>query len=140
MDENLSTVIISIITGIFSTVSLLIKTRQEKVITKIDKQNEFIEKEKTLKQHLDQCEKERLMIMQDIITLILDTNLRLLEKHDEYNSDFDSTLFERAKTYKEQLEENTKSMKEFGKEYEILLNLSNLFQQELEKIKAIKNS
>lgn len=140
MDENLSTIIISIITGIFSTVSLLIKTRQEKVITKIDKQNEFIEKEKALKQHLDQCEKERLIIMQDIITLILDTNLRLLEKHDEYSSDLDSTLFERAKTYKEQLEENTKSMKEFGKEYEILLNLSNLFQQELEKIKATKNS
>lgn len=135
MDESLSAVIIALITGLFSTVSLLIKTRQEKVITKIDKQNEFIEKEKNLKQHLDQCEKERLMIMKDIIMLILDTNLRLLEKHNG-TDDADVTLFERSKIYKEQLEENAKAMKEFGKEYEILLNLSSLFQQELDKLKT----
>lgn len=135
MDESLSAVIIALITGLFSTVSLLIKTRQEKVITKIDKQNEFIEKEKNLKQHLDQCEKERLMILKDIIMLILDTNLRLLEKHDG-TDDVDVTLFERSKIYKEQLEENAKAMKEFGKEYEMLLNLSSLFQQELDKLKT----
>ena len=135
MDESLSAVIIALITGLFSTVSLLIKTRQEKVITKIDKQNEFIEKEKNLKQHLDQCEKERLMIMKDIIMLILDTNLRLLEKHNG-TDDTDVTLFKRSKIYKEQLEENAKAMKEFGKEYEMLLNLSSLFQQELDKQKT----
>ena len=139
MDESLSAVIIALITGLFSTVSLLIKTRQEKVITKIDKQNEFIEKEKNLKQHLVQCEKERLMIMQDIIILILDTNLRLLEKNDVID-DVDLLLFDRSKMYKEQLEENSKSLKEFGKEYEILLNLSNLFQQELEMLKTSQNS
>ena len=135
MDESLSAVIIALITGLFSTVSLLIKTRQEKVITKIDKQNEFIEKEKNLKQHLDQCEKERLMIMKDIIMLILDTNLRLLEKHNG-TDDTDVTLFKRSKIYKEQLEENAKAMKEFGKEYEMLLNRSSLFQQELDKLKT----
>ena len=78
MDDNLSTVIIAIITGLFSTVSILIKNRQEKVITKIDEQNQIIEKEKLIKEHLEQCDKECRDIVQDIIILILDTNLSLL--------------------------------------------------------------
>ena len=52
MDQYLSTVIISIITGIFSLITLLIQKKQDKVISKIDNQTVFIEREKMLKQKL----------------------------------------------------------------------------------------
>ena len=52
MDQYLSTVIIAIITGVFSVITLLIQKKQDKVISKIDEQTLFIEREKALKQKL----------------------------------------------------------------------------------------
>ena len=106
MDDNLSTVIIAIITGLFSTVSILIKNRQEKVITKIDEQNQIIEKEKLVKDHLDQLDKECRDIVQDIIVLILDTNLRLLSKHGDFSDAKDLELKSRSEEYKRRLNDS----------------------------------
>jgi len=50
VDQYLSTVIIAIITGVFSVITLLIQKKQDKVISKIDEQTLFIEREKALKQ------------------------------------------------------------------------------------------
>ena len=50
MDQYLSTVIVAVITGIFSIITLIIQKRQDKVINKIDEQTMFIEKERKLKQ------------------------------------------------------------------------------------------
>ena len=57
MDQYLSTVIIAIITGVFSVITLIIQKKQDRVINKIDEQTMFIEKEKALKQKLTKKEK-----------------------------------------------------------------------------------
>lgn len=134
MDDNLSTVIIAIITGLFSTVSILIKNRQEKVITKIDEQNQIIEKEKLVKDHLDQLDKECRDIVQDIIVLILDINLSLLSKHGDFSDARDLELKSRSEEYKRRLNDVRNSINDLGKEYEMILNVSNLYREELKKI------
>jgi hypothetical protein len=136
MDGNLSTVIIAIITGLFSTVSILIKNRQEKVITKIDEQNQIIEKEKLVKDHLDQLDKECRDIVQDIIVLILDTNLSLLSKHGDFSDARDLELKSRSEEYKRRLNDVRNSINDLGKEYEMILNVSNLYREELKKIQG----
>ena len=136
MDDNLSTVIIAIITGLFSTVSILIKNRQEKVITKIDEQNQIIEKEKLVKDHLDQLDKECRDIVQDIIVLILDTNLSLLSKHGDVSDAKDLELKSRSEEYKRRLNDVRNSINDLGKEYEMILNVSNLYREELKKIQG----
>lgn len=136
MDDNLSTVIIAIITGLFSTVSILIKNRQEKVITKIDEQNQIIEKEKLVKDHLDQLDKECRDIVQDIIVLILDTNLNLLSKHGDFSDAKDLELKSRSEEYKRRLNDVRNSINDLGKEYEMILNVSNLYREELKKIQG----
>lgn len=136
MDDNLSTVIIAIITGLFSTVSILIKNRQEKVITKIDEQNQLIEKEKLVKDHLDQLDKECRDIVQDIIVLILDTNLSLLSKHGDFSDAKDLELKSRSEEYKRRLNDVRNSINDLGKEYEMILNVSNLYREELKKIQG----
>lgn len=136
MDDNLSTVIIAIITGLFSTVSILIKNRQEKVITKIDEQNQIIEKEKLVKDHLDQLDKECRDIVQDIIVLILDINLSLLSKHGDFSDAKDLELKSRSEEYKRRLNDVRNSINDLGKEYEMILNVSNLYREELKKIQG----
>ena len=129
-------VIIAIITGLFSTVSILIKNRQEKVITKIDEQNQIIEKEKLVKDHLDQLDKECRDIVQDIIVLILDTNLSLLSKHGDFSDARDLELKSRSEEYKRRLNDVRNSINDLGKEYEMILNVSNLYREELKKIQG----
>jgi hypothetical protein len=53
MDQYLSTVIIALITGVFSVITLIIQKKQDHIVSKIDEQTSFIEKEKALKQKLE---------------------------------------------------------------------------------------
>ena len=94
MDQYLSTVIIAVITGIFSIITLLIQRKQDKVINKIDKQAIFIEREKSLKQKMRQKEKEREMIIHEIMILILDTNLSIL-KNSSSAAQLDNSIFDK---------------------------------------------
>ena len=75
MDQYLSAVIITIITGIFSIITLKMQKKQDKVIDKIDQQTAFIEKEKSLKQKLTAKEKECESLIHGIMLMILDTNM-----------------------------------------------------------------
>ena len=138
MDDNLSAIIIAVITGLFSTLSLVIKSRQEKVITKIDTQNEIMQKEKALRDHLKECEKARMDAMEEIIVLILDTNLRILERYGNIDEKKDLPLFDRAVINKRRLEEVSNSLKSLSREYEMILDVSTLFQQEVEKLQKSK--
>ena len=138
MDDNLSAIIIAVITGLFSTLSLVIKSRQEKVITKIDTQNEIMQKEKALRDRLKECEKERMDAVKEIIVLILDTNLRILERYGNIDEKKDLPLFDRAVINKRRLEEVSDSLKSLLREYEMILDVSTLFQQEVEKLQKSK--
>lgn len=139
MDQYLSTVIIAGMTGIFSIITLIIQKRQDKIINKIDEQTMFIEKEKGLKQKLIQREKERETIIQEIMILILDTNLHILKNTQIAGATVvDDTVFERSENLKKQFSEVSVSIKEITKEYEMVLDMTSEFQRELEKVQNKK--
>lgn len=137
MDQYLSTVIIAGMTGIFSIITLIIQNRQDKIINKIDEQTMFIEKEKKLKQKLTQQEKERELIIQNIMILILDTNLHILKSAQILDSSIsiDSNVFKLSENLKNRFNDVTHTINEITKEYEMVLDMNDLFQKELEKVK-----
>ena len=139
MDQYLSTVIIAAMTGIFSIITLIIQKRQDKIINKIDEQTMFMEKEKGLKQKLIQREKERGNIIQEIMILILDTNLQII-KNTQINeaSVVDDTVFDRSSQLKKRFGEVSNSINEITKEYEMVLSMTSEFQKELEKVQNQK--
>lgn len=139
MDQHLSTVIIAAMTGLFSVITLLIQKRQDKIINKIDEQTMFIEKEKGLKQKLIQREKERESIIQEIMILILDTNLHILKNTQIAGATIvDDTVFQRSENLKKRFSEVSTSIKEITKEYEMVLDMTSVFQKELEKVQNQK--
>ena len=137
MDQYISTVIIAGMTGIFSVITLIVQRRQDKVIKKIDEQTMFIEKEKGLKQKLVQREKEREAIIQEIMILILDTNLHILKNTQIAGATIvDGTVFQQSENLKLRFSEVNISIKEITKEYEMVLDMTSVFQRELEKVQA----
>lgn len=139
MDQYLSTVIIAGMTGIFSLITLLIQKRQDKIINKIDEQTMFIEKEKGLKQKLIQREKERESIIQEIMILILNTNLHILRNTQIAGATvLDDSIFQQSENLKKQFSEVSTSIKELTKEYEMVLDMTSVFQRELEKVQNQK--
>ena len=139
MDQYLSTVIIAVITGIFSVITLLIQRKQDKVINKIDKQTIFIEREKSLKQKLRQKEKEREVVIHEIMILILDTNLHIL-KNSSTGAQLDNSIFEKSNDLQTKYNEVSEDIDNICKEYDVVLSMTKEFQAELEKIQNANNN
>ena len=52
MDQYLSAVIVAVISGVFSTIAIIIQRNQNKIVSKIDERSKVLEKEKKLKQQI----------------------------------------------------------------------------------------
>lgn len=136
MDQYLSTVIIAVITGVFSVITLLIQKKQDKIITKIDEQTTFIEREKILKQKLTQKEKEREALIYQIQILILDTNLYILKNTNTGGVNVPSDeVLKMSEDIKAKFNALNAEITDIRKEYQMVLDLTNEFQKEIEKSK-----
>ena len=128
MDQYLSTVIIALITGVFSVITLIIQKKQDHIVSKIDEQTSFIEKEKALKQKLAKKEKEKELLIHEIMILILNTNLEILEHTNGLVTD-------EIKTKSEELQKGfmalTAEIDALNKEYQMVLDLTSEFQKKI---------
>ena len=130
MDQYLSTVIITLITGIFSIVTLVIQKKQDDVINKIDSQTSFIEKEKILKQRLTKKQAEQEELIHNIMLLILDTNLHILKNTMIAGAIVpDESVFQKSDYIKTHFKELNDEIQDISKEYEMLLDLTKDLQQ-----------
>lgn len=130
MDQYLSEVIIAVITGIFSVVTILIRRNQNNIIDKIDSQALFIEKEKMLKQKLAKKYSEQESIINQILLLTLETNLSILKNTTNTDaSDLDDSVYEKSQKLKNDFNKISSDIIEINKEYEMILNLSNDLHQ-----------
>ena len=131
MDQYLSTVIIAIITGVFSVITLIIQKKQDRVINKIDEQTMFIEKEKALKQKLTKKEKEREEIIHDIILLILETNMTILKNDQEVNNTvIESRVIEKSSQLKEKYNTITEEIEGITREYNVVMEMTSQFHSD----------
>lgn len=128
MDQYLSTVIIAIITGVFSVITLMIQKKQDKVITKIDEQTRFIEKEKELKRKLSQKERDKDELINKIMLLILETNIFIL-KNTNTGQEIPN-VFELSEELKKQYDEISADIQNIKTEYEMVLNITSEFHRE----------
>ena len=139
MDQYLSTVIIALITGIFSIITLIIQKKQDKVISKIDEQTTFIDREKSLKQKLAQKEKDRDSLMQEMMVLILDTNIYILKNTDIKESDIPiKDVYDESNKLKERFKSLNEEIEEINDQYSLVLDLTTELQKELERNKNKK--
>lgn len=135
MDQYLSTVIVAVITGIFGVITLIIQKRQDKVINKIDEQSSFMNKEKDIRKRLNLKEKECEQLMHEIMILVLDTNLHILKNTQIQGAQIpDDTVFAESDKLKERFEKIRDEIQELDKEYDLVLDMTSQFRQELSRL------
>ena len=123
MDQAIAGVVIAIVTGIFSVITLLIQRKQNKDIVKIDRKANAIQKEKRLKSDLAKAREELEITVDQIMILILDTNLAIMKTTAE-DKMISEVIFE-AEQLKNQYEIIMNQIKEINKEYKMLINITN---------------
>ena len=134
MDENLSTVIVAAMTGIFSIITLLIRKKDSGVIDKINQQQSFFEREKKLKQELDTKEKILKKIFQDLDLLLVDTNIELTKLHNEVDSETLNKLHQQHVEIKNKIINITNEIDDITKEYQIVILMTEELRAEYEKM------
>ena len=134
MDENLSTVIVAAMTGIFSIITLLIRRKDSGVIDKINQQQSFFEREKKLKQELDTKEKILKKIFQDLDLLLVDTNIELIKLHSEVDSETLNKLHQQHMEIKNKIITITNEIDDITKEYQIVILMTEELRAEYEKM------
>jgi len=123
-NEYSSNIIIALITGLLSIVTLLIQQKQNRVIDKIDDRTIFIENEKRLRRQIQDKEKEKNEIINDILILILDTNVDILDKDDQ-SPDMRRTAEDLKRRYDSICEE----ISDIESQYAIVLDMSKEYNK-----------
>ena len=140
MDVNIATIIITIITGIFSIITIKIQKTEGSLINKIDEQAVFIKKEKAMQQKLLQAEKKRDTIIEQITLFSMKINTHIIlsiKGIDEKTiSELKQTSIELENSYKEISE----YIKTTSNEYELLIDILNAIQDDIRKIQSDKKT
>lgn len=132
MDQYLSTVIVAVITGVVSIVSLFIQKKQDRVINRIGEQASFLAKEKEVRQKLAQKEKEKEAIIHEIMLLILDTNMMIL-RNTQMSENVEEEKFKKSDELQARYEKIVEEIAVIQREYNIILDMTTQFRQELEQ-------
>lgn len=134
MDQWTSAIIVAFISGIFSIATLIVQKRQDKVVDKIDKQTSFMSTEKDIRKRLSEKEQDREHLMQEVMILVLDTNMAILKNNPgaETASSIEDTV-QKCNSLKQRYLEITKDIRELTHEYNMALEMSTHFQEELDR-------
>ena len=130
MDQWIATILVTVITGIFSVVTIIVQKQQDKTIKRIDEQSKIAQKEKELRERLNEKRMEIGILANDMMILVLNTNLMIIE-----NSNLDNDarrelnnikkesqeLFDKYKKVREELNDISKT-------HDVVENLNDNFK------------
>lgn len=123
MDPNIATVVVAIFTGIFSIITLLIQKDQRKLLSKIDEQTIFMEKEKAIKQRISELNRQRDIYIQEMTLLKLDAILRILLSDDKISQSDISDILSKISEIESDYSDIIESISDANKEYEIIIHM-----------------
>ena len=135
MSPELATVIVSVIGLIGTIVTALISKRQKAIKATVDKQNIFINKEKGIRQKLNQKQKEKEDTIHEVMIMILDTNIAILRNNQDNDNLENNVIYQKSEKLKKRFADISDSMDDIYKEYEIVLEMTKTFEAEMNKDK-----
>ena len=133
MDQYLAGVICALIGAVVSIVTLIAQKKSDKVLNKIDEQTVFIEKERELRKRLNQKEKERDLVIHEMMILIMDTNLKIVCENHIAGTAEGSSALAKSEELKMRYYQITKEIEEIRKEYDIVMDMTSQFHLETER-------
>lgn len=139
MDPNIATVVVAIFTGIFSIITLLIQKDQRKLLSKIDEQTIFMEKEKAIKQRISELNRQRDIYIQEMTLLKLDAILRILLSDDKVSQSDISDILSKISEIESDYNDIVESISDANKEYEIIIHMGKEIKDLMKVQQSEKN-
>lgn len=138
MDQYLSAVIIAVISGVFSTIAIIIQRNQNKIVSKIDERSKVLEKEKKLKQQIAAKEKELQGVFYDISILVLDTSLQMIKIHDPNGENIATSkkFMDESTALKNKFEKLTEEIDDLNTQYSLICDLATGLEVPRSDLKA----
>lgn len=133
MSPELATVFVALIGALGGIITAVITKRQKVVKATVEKQNIFIEKEKGIRQKLNKKQKEKEDTIHEVMILILDTNMTILKNTQGANK-IDEDVIKKSEELKKRFVDLSESMNDIYKEYELVLEMTKSFEDELNNI------
>jgi hypothetical protein len=138
MDPNVATVIVALFTGIFSIITLLIQKDQRELLSKIDEQTVFMEKEKAIKQRISELNRQRDIYIQEMTLLKLDAILRIVLSDIKIQQSDINDIMERISSIEVKYSNILKDIADANKEYDIIINMGNEFKDMMKEQQSRK--
>lgn len=134
MDATVGLIIITVITGVFSVITLKIQKNQDKLIAKIDEQTVFIEQEKAVRQKLVQAEKRRDTVIEQVTLLSMQTNVHMINCLDNLDPHVRNTMKAKADELELSYQKASEEIRDISTQYQLLIAVSKEFQDNFETI------
>lgn len=130
MSPEIATVLVALI-GLMGTLITTVMTKHQKAIKEtVEKQNIFIEKEKGIRQKLNEKQKEKEDIIHEVMILILETNMAIL-RNTQGAEGVDEEVFKRSVELENKFVEISNALDDIYREYELILEMTKSFEDEL---------
>lgn len=130
MSPEIATVLVALI-GLMGTLITTVMTKHQKAIKEtVEKQNIFIEKEKGIRQKLNEKQKEKEDIIHEVMILILETNMAIL-RNTQGAEGVDEEVFKRSVELENKFMEISNALDDIYREYELILEMTKSFEDEL---------
>ena len=126
--EWITPVLLAIVTGVFSVITIKVQRGQDKVINQIDERTVFMEKEKSIKQEKMKIEDKKDAIMKEIIILLLESDMALL-KNTAPDEDFTRKLVTKSESLMKSYNDIESEMIDINKKWDLLLSMSDSFNR-----------
>ena len=138
MDQHFAEIIVVLITGIFSILSIIVQKRQDKIVSSIDKKAIFLEKERTLRKRIDDLSREREVIIHSMMILILDSNIELMKLIDKNDLSSHNPIYDSAVELKQLFDKTNEQLVDINKEYQLVIDMAKEAQAEIERLQKKK--
>lgn len=138
MDINLTTVLVSIITGIVSLMTLKIQKTEGILNDKMEDQSVFMEKEKVLRQKLVEAEKKRNSIIEQMALYSMQINLILLLSIKSIDEGVVDNIQKTIEDFESSYKEISEYINRTSQEYDMLIDVLNRMQEEIRNLRKKK--
>ena len=138
LDQHFAEIIVVLITGIFSILSIIVQKRQDKIVSSIDKKAIFLEKERTLRKRIDDLSREREVIIHSMMILILDSNIELMKLIDKNDLSSYNPIYDSAVELKQLFDKTNEQLVDINKEYQLVIDMAKEAQAEIERLQKKK--
>ena len=138
--ENITVVLIAIITVVFTIAIIIINKSQSKLIGKIDEQSIFIEQEKDITKRLNAAYKKRDVVIEKMTMLNMKINVIVLSCINTDEHKLSDGVIKDLKDTARELEESymaaMKEIEEINNEHDMLINVTSVFKQHMAGVNA----